>query len=44
MEEMAVNVLKVMTVKREKSKSSQNEAAKTPFVTVKKEHPSDSSQ
>jgi hypothetical protein len=44
MEEMEVNVLKGMTVKKEKSKSSENEAAKTPFVTVKKEYPSDSSQ
>jgi hypothetical protein len=44
MEEMTVNVLKGMTVKKEKSKSSEDEAAKTPFVTVKKEYPSDSNQ
>jgi hypothetical protein len=37
-------VLKGMIVKREKSKSSENEATKTPFVTVKKEYPSESSQ
>jgi hypothetical protein len=44
MEEMAVNVLKVMTVKIEKSKSSVKEATETPFVTVNKEYPSYSSQ
>ena len=44
MEEMVVNVLKGMTVKREKSKSSENEAEETPFVTVKKKYPIDSSQ
>jgi hypothetical protein len=44
MEEMAVNVLKGMIVKKEKSKYSEDEATETPFVTVKKEYPTDSSQ
>jgi hypothetical protein len=44
MEEMEVNVLKGMTVKKEKSKFSEDEAAETPFVRVKKECPTDSSQ
>jgi hypothetical protein len=44
MEEMIVNVFKGMTVKKEKSKSNEDEAAETPFVTVKKEYPTDSSQ
>jgi hypothetical protein len=39
-----VNVLKGMTVKKEKSKSNEDETAETPFVTVKKEYPTDSSQ
>jgi hypothetical protein len=36
MEEMAVNVLKGMTVKKEKSKSNEGENAETPFVTSEK--------
>jgi hypothetical protein len=41
---MIVNVLKGMIVKREKSKSRENQVEKTPFVTMRKEYPSDSSQ
>jgi len=44
MEEMSFNVLKGMTMKIETSKSSENEVTKTPFVTMKKEYPSVSSQ
>jgi hypothetical protein len=44
MEEMEVNVLKGMTVKKEKSNPNEGETAETPFVTVKKEYPTDSSQ
>jgi len=44
MEEMEVNFFKGMTVKKEKSKSSEDEVAETPFVTVKKEYPTDSIQ
>jgi hypothetical protein len=44
MEEMAVNVLKGITVKKEKSKYNEDETAKSPFVTMKKEYPTDSSQ
>jgi hypothetical protein len=44
MEEMSINVLKGMTVKKEKSKSNEGETAETPFVTVKKEYPTESSQ
>jgi hypothetical protein len=44
MEEMSVNVLKGMTVKKEKSKSNEGETAETPFVTVKKEYPTKSIQ
>jgi hypothetical protein len=42
MEEREVNVLKGMKVKKDKSKSSEDEVAETPFVTVKKEYPTDS--
>lgn len=44
MEEMAVNGLKGMTVKKEKSKSNEGETVETPFVSVKKEYPTDSNQ
>jgi hypothetical protein len=44
MKEMEVNVLKGMIVKKEKSKSSEDEATEMPFVTVKKEYPTDSIQ
>jgi hypothetical protein len=44
MEEMAINVLKGMTVKKEKSKSNEGETVETPFVTMKKEYPIDSNQ
>jgi hypothetical protein len=44
MEEMAVNILKGMTVKKEKLKSNEGEIAKTPFVIMKKKYPIDSSQ
>jgi hypothetical protein len=44
MEEMVVKVLKGNTMKKEKSKSSEDEVAETPFVTVKKEYPTESSQ
>jgi hypothetical protein len=35
MEEMEVNVLKGMIVKKEKSKFNEGETAETPFVTLK---------
>ena len=39
---MTINFLKGMRVKKEKSKSNEGEIAETPFVTVKKEYPTDS--
>jgi hypothetical protein len=44
MEEIAINVLKGMIVKKEKSKPNEGETTETPFVTVKKEYPTDSNQ
>jgi hypothetical protein len=44
MKEMTVNVLKGTTMKKEKSKSSEDEVVETPFLTVKKDYPIDSSQ
>jgi hypothetical protein len=44
MEEMTINVLNGMIVKKEKSKPNEGDTAETPFVIVKKEYPIDSSQ
>jgi hypothetical protein len=44
MEEMAVNILKRMTVKKEKSKSNKGETMETPFLTLKRQYPIDFSQ
>jgi hypothetical protein len=44
MEEMAVDVLKGMIVKKDRSKPNEGETIETPFVTMKKEYPKDSNQ
>jgi hypothetical protein len=44
MEEILVNVLKGMTVEKGKSNLDEGETIETPFATMKKEYPTDSSQ